>query len=451
MEVDLQKNDEVVVRVEDYNSEGMGVAHCEGRAVFVPHTARGDAARVLLVKAPPRGPFYGRLLVLESPSPHRVTPACPLSEQCGGCDFQHITYEEELRAKQTRVEAAMERVAGFAWPVASVHPAPELSAYRNKALYPVREREGRVCTGFFRARSHDLVPMERCLLQHPDADRAAGALRAFMEDTHLSAYDETTGRGHVRHLLVRRSADSGELLIVPVTTTPLRHPERLVEVIRRVCPQTAGVVNIVNSRRDNVILDGKETVLYGQSYLTERLCGLSFRVSARSFFQVNTAQAETLYKQALALREHDAGLLLDLCCGTGSSTLCLADGAREAIGLDLSGDAIEDARVNALSNGLEHITFHCADMADTEHVLGARRPDIITVDPPRKGMHPATIDAIGRLAPRQVVYISCDPATLARDVKQLLGFGYRPDALRMVDMFPRTSNVECVAALHRMR
>ncbi|MDR0381782.1 MAG: 23S rRNA (uracil(1939)-C(5))-methyltransferase RlmD [Oscillospiraceae bacterium] len=451
MESVLKKNMRCRGVVEGYTSEGLGVARLNGRAVFVHGGARGDECLLRILKAGPDGPVYAAIETLLVPSPARRPPTCPAYRTCGGCHFQHISYEEELALKRTRVEDALVRVGKLDLPVEAIWPAPALDGYRNKALFPVRAVDGRPSTGFFRARSHELVPVERCALQSESANALAAALRAWMEDCGVAPYDEATGTGLIRHLLVRASEDEAlACLVTSEAAIPCR--QALVKRLRAVCPTLVGLVLQVNTRRDNVVLSGKTSVLWGRETMEDTLCGLRFRLSAVSFYQVNRSQAERLYTLAAEYAALGAGdTLFDLYCGVGTLTLHLARAGARGYGVEISAEAVRRARENAAKNNLPQVRFLQGDAAETTARLRADgvRPDVVTVDPPRKGLAAALIDTIAQMAPARVVYLSCDPATLARDLARFAPLGYRAVRCAAVDMFPRTAHVESVVLLER--
>ncbi|MDR3208136.1 MAG: 23S rRNA (uracil(1939)-C(5))-methyltransferase RlmD [Oscillospiraceae bacterium] len=449
----LKKNDTRRAVIEDCTSAGLGVAHVEGRAVFVEGAARGDECLLRIVKAPDSGPVYARIETLLVPSPARVTPACPHFGRCGGCDFQHVTYEEELALKEARIREAFRRIAKIDLTPEKMYPAPATRGCRNKALFPVRAVEGRPVTGFFRPRSHTLVPVDACLLQNAAANACAAALRAWMTRHRVPAYDETTGEGLIRNLFVRTGERTGQTLCCLAVTRPkLPQAPALTDMLRAACPGLVGLVLDVNPRPGNVALSGRQRTLWGAARLEDELCSLRFSLSAMSFYQVNAVQAEALYAQAETL----AGLtgretVLELYCGAGTLSLCLARTAGQVIGVDIVPEAIRDARQNALGNGLTNVEFRQADAGQAARTLAEAgiRPDVLVFDPPRRGVDEAVLSAVKELAPPRVVYLSCDPATLARDVFRLADMGYRAVRCAAVDMFPRTANVETVCALER--
>ena len=445
----LQKNEIHKVTIAGYTSDGQGVAKIDGQVVFVKGAIDGETCSVRILKAT-KTVAWAKIEEIITPSPHRIEPACPVYGVCGGCDLLHMDYAEELRLKQTRVSDALERVGGLQVPIAPILAAESQTHYRNKAIFAVGR--GPV-TGFFRRRSHQIIPITSCLIQQEAASRAAEALREWMAAYHMKAYDEIEHRGIVRHLFVRQARSSGQAVAcLVVKTERFPHREALIETMRHHCPELSGIVLCVNRERGNTVLRGDLHTIWGEAYLTDVLLGLSFRLSPLSFFQVNPAQAERLYTQArtYAALSGDEGVL-DLYCGTGTITLILAREARFAIGAEIVEEAVYDARENARINGIDNAEFLLADAKDAAQTFKDRglSPDVVVVDPPRKGLSPDVIQTIAEIGPFRVVYVSCDPATLARDLKRFSELGYTAKEVTPVDMFPRCAHVECVALLGR--
>ncbi|QNL44764.1 23S rRNA (uracil(1939)-C(5))-methyltransferase RlmD [Oscillibacter hominis] len=442
----LIKNSIHRVRIEGYTSEGLGVARIDGMAVFVHAALAGEACEVQILKVL-KNCAFAKVLTVEEPSPHRREPDCPWYGRCGGCGLRHMDYEEELRAKRRRVQDALNRLGGLDVEVEEILGAEEPLHYRNKSQYPV-SAQGSV--GFYRARSHDVVPVERCLIQHPAADDTAGAVRAWMKRWGVCGYDESTGTGLVRHVYVRVNRRGESLCCLLVNGEKLPHEAELVEEVRSAAPATVGVVLGVNKRPGNVILGQSYRTLWGSEVLTDTMCGLTFQLSVPSFYQVNTPQAERLYGKALdfaALTGEETAL--DLYCGIGTITLCLAGRAKRAIGAEIVPEAIEDARENARRNHVDNAEFFCGDASDVSERLlkEGLRPDVICVDPPRKGLAAGVVDTVAGMQPGRIVYVSCDPATLARDAKRFKVLGYPMARAAAVDLFPGTAHVETVALL----
>lgn len=441
----LEKNNIYTARIEGYSSEGLGIARIDGQVVFVHGAVRGELCRVLVMKVLKNAAF-GKVTELLEPSPERREPDCPYYGRCGGCDFRHLSYREELWAKRQRVQDALTRLGGSDVEVEEILGAADPLYYRNKSQYPVSA--GKV--GFYRARTHDVVDIEHCLIQKPQADAAAAALRDYMRDFAVPSYDEKTGRGLLRHLYVRTNRRGESLVCVLANGERLPHEEELVGRLRRAVPDCVGVVLGVNTRRGNTILGERYRTLWGADTLEDELCGLTFRLSVPSFYQVNRDQAEVLYRKAVEYAGLTGGeLVVDLYCGAGTITQVMAGGAGRVIGAEIVPEAIEDARENARRNGIENVEFFCGDAAQLAADFAGRglRPDVICVDPPRKGLAPEVIAAAAQMAPQRVVYVSCDPGTLGRDVKRFAEYGYRVQRAAACDLFPGTRHVETVCQL----
>ena len=448
--MELAKNQEHTVTIEGYGEGGMGVARIDGRVVFVHGALRGEKCRVLILKTLKSVAFAKVLEVLE-PSSERITPDCPYFPRCGGCTYRHIRYEEELRLKKQRVQDNLSRIGGSDVTVEEILGAQDTLRYRNKAQYPV-SKDGAV--GFYRARTHEVIECEHCLLVKPEADAAAEALREYMQSCRVAGYDEKTGRGLIRHLYVRSNAAGESLVCVLVNGDKLPKEDRLVTLLRDACPKCTGIVLGTNTKKGNVILGDRYRTLWGSDRLEDTLCGKTFRLSVPSFYQVNRAQAERLYAKAIEF----AGLtgqetVLDLYCGAGTITLALSDHAKKVLGAEIVPEAIDDARENAARNGVKNAEFFCGDASDVAKKLAREnlRPDVITVDPPRKGLAADVVESIAEMQPQRVVYVSCDSATMARDVKRLADLGYTAQRACAVDMFPRADHVETVCLLSKLQ
>ena len=444
--MELAKNQEHTVTIEGYGEGGMGVARIDGRVVFVHGALRGEKCRVLILKTLKSVAFAKVLEVLE-PSSERITPDCPYFPRCGGCTYRHIRYEEELRLKKQRVQDNLSRIGGSYVTVEEILGARDTLRYRNKAQYPV-SKDGAV--GFYRARTHEVIECEHCLLVKPEADAAAEALREYMQSCRVAGYDEKTGRGLVRHLYIRSNAAGESLVCVLVNGDKLPKEDRLVTLLRDACPKCTGIVLGTNTKKGNVILGDRYRTLWGSDRLEDTLCGKTFRLSVPSFYQVNRIQAERLYAKAIEF----AGLtgqetVLDLYCGAGTITLALSDHAKKVLGAEIVPEAIDDARENAARNGVKNAEFFCGDASDVAKKLAREnlRPDVITVDPPRKGLAADVVESIAEMQPGRVVYVSCDSATMARDVKRLADLGYTAQRACAVDMFPRADHIETVVLL----
>ena len=449
-ETELRKNQIHTVRIEGYADGGAGVARIGGRVVFVQGALRGEICEILILKVN-KNVAYAKINRLISPSAHRMTPDCTYFPRCGGCACRHMDYEEELWLKRQRVQDALTRIGGSGVQVEEILGADDVLRYRNKSIWPVSP-DGAV--GFYRARTHEVVDAEHCLLVHPAAEAAAGALRSWMARYGVRGYDEAAGEGLIRHLFVRNNAKGGALICVVANAETLPHEAELVDALRGACPDAAGIVLNTNTKKTNVVLGDAYRTLWGADTLEDTLCGLVFRLSAPSFYQVNRAQCEKLYAKAAeyaALTGEET--LLDLYCGAGTIGLSMAKHAGRVIGAEIVPEAIEDAKENAKRNGIENAEFFCGDASAVAARLaaGGLRPDVVTVDPPRKGLAEDVVRAIADMAPTRVVYVSCDPATLARDVKRFAALGYEAERACAVDMFPRADHVESIVKMHLVR
>ena len=444
------KNQVYTAEILGYSTEGLGIARIGGQVVFVHDAIAGEVCDILIMKVLKNAAF-GKAVAWKTVSPHRREPDCPYYRQCGGCAFRHMDYAEELRAKGQRVQDALARLGGSSVTVEEVLGAAEPLHYRNKSQYPV-SADGKV--GFYRARTHQVTDLSACLIQKPQADAAAGALRRYMAAQHVPGYDEKTGQGLVRHLYVRTNAKGQSLICVVVNGERLPGEEALVEAMRQAVRSAVGVVLNVNTRRSNVILGDRYRTLWGEDTLTDTLCGHSFRLSIPAFYQVNRDQAEVLYCKAVEYAGlTGTELVLDLYCGAGTITLTMADRAKKVIGAEIVAPAVENARENAAANGIENVEFFCDDAGDIAARLAEERlrPEVICVDPPRKGLAPEVIDAMVQMGPERIVYVSCDPATLGRDVKLLAQRGYAARRAAAVDLFPGTAHVETVCLLSKLQ
>ena len=454
----LQKNQILTLRIERLSSDGSGVAHsADGEAVFVPGTAPGDEARVRIVKDCGRYAF-GILDELLTSSPDRIPVDCPVAGPCGGCSLRHLDYAAELRAKQESVLDAFRRIGGLEVPVLDILSSPEVDRYRNKVQFPVGlDKNSAPCIGFYAGRTHRIVPCPDCRLQPGVLNEIGNALCTFFAQQGIRPYDEQSGKGLVRHIFLRRGAHSGQIMVCLVCTrAKLPHAEQLCTALRGQFPAISTILLNVNAKNTNVILGSGNHILYGPGYIEDTLCGVPVRLGPLSFYQVNTLAAERLYgvaAQYAQLTPDDA--LLDLYCGMGTIGLSMAEQCRELIGVEIVPEAIESAKANAARMGeavAAKSRFFCADAGQAATQLAAEglHPDIVMLDPPRKGCDEATLSAVVRMAPRRVVYVSCNPATAARDAAWLEQNGYHTEKVQPVDLFPRTKHCEAVLLLTKL-
>ena len=434
--------------INGYASDGAGVARLDGMVVFVQGGIRGEACDVRLTHVG-RSALWGRVEEVVNPSPARIFPRCLHYTKCGGCQFRHMNYAEELEAKRIRVEDALRRLGGAEIHVSAILGAEQVDRYRNKAQFPVAKGPR---IGFYRPRSHDVIDVDDCLLQGEAAARLRGAVKEWMAEYSIPAYNERTFTGLVRHVYVRTNRAGRSLCCLLVNGRGVPREAELVRALRRAEPNLAGIVLGVNEKHNNVILGDSYRTLWGEDFLSDTLCGLTFRLSVPSFYQVNPAQTEVLYGKALEF----AGLtgaetVLDLYCGIGTISLVMARKAGMVWGAEVVPQAVDDAIANARRNHIENARFLCADAGEAARYLEGEgvRPDVVCVDPPRKGLAEDVVDTIADMGPERVVYVSCDPGTLGRDVKRFAGRGYTLKKAVAVDMFPRTAHVETVVLLSK--
>jgi len=447
----LIKNQIYEATIVDYTAQGQGIAKIEGCAVFIPNAIVGEKCTVRIEKAQKTW-ASGKIVELLEKSPHRVNRECPVAKLCGGCDFWHMDYEEESRLKADRVLQALNRIGGESLEEIPILSAPTCYGYRNKAQYPVAAKKGRAYTGFYRAGTHSVVEIGKCLILPEATDRVKDAILDYVNQYRISVYDEQTGKGLLRHIYIRRGEVSGQILVcLAVNGRKLPHTPELIDRLKKI-PGFATLVLSVNTKDTNIILGDKFITLYGPGYIEDTLCGLKFRLSPRSFYQVNHHQAQRLYQSAIEL----AGItktdtVLDLYCGVGTITLAMAAAAGKVIGVEVIPQAVEDARDNAMRNGIENAQFFCGDAGQAALELAQQgvQIDVAVVDPPRKGLNADTIEALTQMSPRRIVYVSCDPATLARDVALLKERGYALQKALAADLFPRCAHVESIVCLSK--
>lgn len=446
----LKKNDVIQVDIDGMTAEGSGVAHYEGMAVFIPNAVPGDTAEVIIIKTS-KNYAVGRIKRIIKAGKGRCEPDCPSYPKCGGCTFRHLEYPEECRVKRQRVNDAMKRIGGVEIEAEEFIPADEPDRYRNKAQIPFGSEKGQAVFGFYAERSHRIIPFTDCLLQPEIFSAIAQATAHFLNDTPNDLYDEMTGRGRFRHLYIRRAFATGEVMVCAVVNANgLVREEEFVRRIRAVSPEIKSIVINVNREKTNVIMGNKCRTAWGSETIRDMLCGVTFEISPLSFYQVNRAQAERLYQKAAEYAGLDGKqVLFDLYCGIGTIGLTMASKARALYGVEIIPDAVDNAVRNAALNGITNAHFVCGDAHDEAQKLKEQgiQPDVVIVDPPRKGCSEATVEFLDKTSPEKIVYISCDPATLARDVARLESSGWQLIKFTVVDMFPRTANVETVALL----
>jgi len=444
----MVKNDKVILNIDGYSSAGDGVAHHEGRAVFVKRALRGERVNALILKANSSA-VHAKVDALLEPSPERIASDCPYYPRCGGCATRHMTYAEELRYKHERVSDALKRLGGVEFTLPEVVAAPSVDAYRNKAIFEVSVRGGVATVGFYREHSHDIVAIERCAIQSDAANTVAAVFREWVRVGNAP--------NNCVHGLFVRDGDGGVQVALVTTHKKLINIQNFVDMLRDALAVPLSVATITQKTPSNVALSGDLRMVFGSEILEDTLCGLRFRLSPRSFYQVNRTQAARIYAEAIGLAALDHGdIALDLYCGAGTIALTLAKLAPETvriIGAEIVADAVENARENAKLNNITNVEFMLGDVADAAASLAAQgvSPTVVIVDPPRKGLAAGVIATIAAMAPERVVYVSCDPATLARDVKVFVASGYAVKTARAFDMFPRCAHVETVLLLSKLK
>ncbi len=447
----MKKNEVVELNITGMTAEGSGVGRVDGLAVFVPLTAVGDRVRALIIKVT-KSYAVGKLQRVLSPSPDRAENDCPVFSKCGGCVYRHIDFDAECRIKKQRVEDCLRRIGGLNIAVESIESgAPD--GYRNKAQYPVGNADGGLQIGFYAPHSHRIIDCRNCKLQPAEFERVLEVFEDYMTLCRVSAYDEQTGRGLLRHIYIRQAAVDGRLMVCAVINgNSLPKEDELVERLKNALGDRLKTVVInVNTAATNVILSNKCRVIYGDGYLNDVLCGVKVRLNALSFYQVNHAMTERLYAAAAEFAG-EGRMLLDLYCGAGTIGLSMAKRFERLLGVEVIGQAVEDARFNAAENGIVNADFICADALEAARRLESEglRPDVVVVDPPRKGLAqglPALIAE--KMRPERVVYVSCDPATLARDLAAFEQCGYKATRVKAFNLFPRTAHIETICLLCR--
>ncbi|MCH5303727.1 MAG: 23S rRNA (uracil(1939)-C(5))-methyltransferase RlmD [Ruminococcus sp.] len=450
--MDIKKNDIIKLKITSMTSQGSGVGKIEGGiVVFVPMSAIGDELSVRILKVK-KTYAYGKIEEVLNPSESRIEVDCPNFGKCGGCVYRHISYNSEKEIKYQRVRDATERIGGFK--DIKINPVVEndrVNRYRNKAQLPAQNTENGVEFGFYANHSHRIIPCNDCLLQPKDFKKVMDITKDFMQKTSQSAYDERTGRGKLRHLYIRYAEMTDELMVCYVVNgNGLKQEDVLIKELNDNIPNLKSVVFNSNRENTNVVLGLKNRTAYGRDYIEDILCGKRFKLSPLSFYQVNRAQAEKLYEIAKKYADLKGNeVLLDLYCGTGTIGLSMADCCKKLIGVEIIEDAVNDAVKNAEKNNINNARFICGDASYASQKLRQEgvKPDVIIVDPPRKGLDGELIKTISKMSPERVVYVSCDAETLARDLKLFSEKNYSVKEITPVDLFSRTSHVENVCLL----
>ena len=448
----IRKNEIYETVIENYASDASGICHVNGMTVFVPGSLSGEKLKIRIVKVL-SSYCYGRIEEIIEASPERRVPSCPVYKKCGGCSTQHMSYEEELRFKSGIVYDSMLHIAHIDIPCPVIAGSELQLSYRNKATYSFADINGKTVSGFYRDRSHDVIPIDICCIQAEVSSAISSVLTEILNRYGFSAYNESDHSGYIRHLFIRTAHITGEVIICITSARGFGSKTHLiVDELVSSFPEIAGIILNIDKEPGNKLLKGDFYTLWGNDFITDELCGLKFRISPLSFYQINSPQAEKLYDKVreYALVNND-DCVLDLYCGIGTISLYLARYTKKVLGVEIVEQAVENARSNAELNGIENAGFFCSDAARFKEYTDSTgfKPNCIVVDPPRKGLEKTTIIDICKYEPERIVYVSCNPATLARDISEFRECGFELKDLMAFDMFPRTSHVETVVLMSR--
>lgn len=449
--MNIKKNDEIKVKIEAMTNEGSAVAHYDGIAVFVRGAVPGDEVVAHVIKTSKRY-VVAKLKEIIAPSPERIKSDCDVSNKCGGCSFRDMTYDEEIKYKKSRVVDALTRIGHIDTKVNDVVRADNINHYRNKAQYPVEIVDAELVAGFYAYKSHRVIPCKSCLLQPTEFEQIIDSVAEWVKQNNITSYDEKTGRGILRHIYIRKAFATNQIMVcLVVNSISLPNADMLVGLLSKY-DSIKSICYNVNKADTNVILGDKTVILYGTETITDTLLGKSFVISPESFYQVNHDQCEKLYSKA----GEYAGLtgnetVVDLYCGAGTIGLTMADSAKQIFGIEIVPQAIDNAKINATKNNIKNAEFFCGDAYQGAKELEKRgiTPDVVILDPPRKGCQKELFDIIENMAPKRIVYVSCDASTLARDLQILDEKGYKTKEVTPFDLFPRTPHVESVALISK--
>ncbi|MDO5446139.1 MAG: 23S rRNA (uracil(1939)-C(5))-methyltransferase RlmD, partial [Eubacteriales bacterium] len=452
MNTTIKKNSEYFVTIEGYNSLGEGVARIDGFVIFVPKTIVGEVWRIKIIKVASSF-IYAKALELQRPSSSRIDPECPYFGSCGGCDTWHMDYSEELSFKLAKVNDALSHIGHQSLQIHEILGSDQTSRYRNKGIFNVSSNTSSVSFGFYRPRSHDLIAIDQCLIQNPLGERVSSCVTRFMERHDLRCFDEETGSGTVRHIFCRSAVYTDDRVACIISARGFgAYTDELVNSLILDCPELTGIILCINKGRQNSVLNGDFYTLYGKPEITDYLGRFEYVISPQSFYQINPPQAERLYAKAVEYAcRGETDSCLELYCGSGTISLFLSEKFHNVFATEIVPEAIENAKQNAERNAVENVEFLCGDASVTaNYVLNSgRKFDCVVVDPPRKGMDEDAVHAVASIAPDRIVYVSCNPSTLARDILRFNEFDYVLTAGTAVDMFPRTCHVETVVLMSR--
>lgn len=454
LDIPVTKNEEYEIKIDDLGVNGEGIGRIDGYTLFVQGALPGEKIKVKVIKVNKKY-GYGKLLEVIEPSPDRVQPVCKHARRCGGCQLQHLSYSAQLDFKTKLVQDAFERIGRIK--DKEVKPTIGMEKpwrYRNKAQFPVGIMKDRLAIGFYAPRSHEIIDMDSCHIQHGVNDMLVNIIRDFIDKYSISTYDESSRKGIIRHIVIKTGFTSNEIMVIVVTATKeLPHKDELINMIREAVPNVSSIVQNVNSKDTNVILGYKNTTIWGKDYIIDSIDDLKFKISPLSFFQVNPVQTSVLYRKALEYARLTGNeTVIDAYCGIGTISLFMAKKAKKVYGIEVVDQAVRDARENAKLNGINNVEFMTGKSEDIIHDLirSGIKADVVVVDPPRKGCESIFLDTIAEMSPDRIVYVSCNPATLARDAGYLSERGYHPVEVQPVDMFPHTAHVETVVLMSRL-
>lgn len=446
----VEKNTIHKINITSYSSEGEGIGRIDGMAVFVKGGLIGETIEVKITKVA-KNCAWARLNKVLKPSPARVNPGCEFASACGGCSLRHMNYEEELQLKLRRVNDALQRIGKLDFKIKKIHGADNILRYRNKATFPVGyDKNANFKIGIFQQRSHNIIDINECLIQSEEAESIVGIIRKWMLEHKIPAYNEEQQTGLLRHLFVRTNYKKEVLVCLVTTKKEIPHLDNLITLFENSTIDIVGLVQNIQDKNTNVIFGKQFNTLWKKNFIKDKILDLDFKLSVASFFQVNRAQAEKLYKIALDYANINANeTVVDLYCGTGTITLLMSKKAKRAFGIEIIPEAILDAKQNAIINSIDNAEFICADAKTAAEDFANKKfhPDVICVDPPRKGLDINTISSIIKMSPKKIVYISCDPATLARDLQIFSKSNYKIMKAEALDMFPSTPHIESVVLL----
>ena len=448
----MKKNDTYFLDITDITNEGMGVGHVDGMAVFVPFTLPGDRAEVLIVKVK-SSYAYGKCINIIESSENRTEPVCDAFKKCGGCQLMHMSYDAQVSAKKKFIYDALTRLGGQDKNLEiDMIGASDITGYRNKMVYPIGEdKAGNIVCGFYAQRSHNIIPLNSCALGMGDDSVIINAVLKFMKKYNIKPYNEEKHKGSIRRIFIRRGRYSGEtMVVISANSKKLPNEEELAKSLKEADKTIESVILNTNEKRTNLVLGEQNRVLYGKSFISDTLCGNKYEISPHSFFQVNPVQTENLYKKAIEYAEISQNdTVFDIYCGIGTISLTAAKVAKKVIGVEIVEEAISNAKENAIKNGVSNAEFFAGSAEEIvpKLVESGEKPDIVILDPPRKGSDNVTLETIISAKPKRIVYVSCNPATLARDIKVLNEGGYKLEKVTGVDMFPNSVHVETVVSL----